>query len=312
MNHAVLLVALSTLAPAALAQDGQSAAKESESPVAPEAEARKVNVELSVSGFATSSTDFEGDNGNVQVSSVGAELGVDIPAGERGTLSLGFGTSWSFFDFGGDAGFGASEPWEDVVEYKVSARYSRRLNEQWGFFVGGFVGSSGEQDADFSKTIVGGGFGGVSYAASERFRIGLGLGAATQLEDDVYVIPVVNINWKITDKWLLSSDQQPRGGGMKLSYQMCEPATIYVAAGYLSKEFRLDEDGATPDGVGQESGFPVAIGTDWKVAPQVSIGLRAGVIFGHEFELDDSTGDELQQLDADATPFLSGTLKFSF
>jgi hypothetical protein len=299
------LVLASILAPVAFAQED---AKEAPA----EKPARQLEAELTIQGFAIGGADFDGDNGDVSVSNVGAELGVDIPAGERGTLSLSIGSTWSFYDFGGDAGFGASEPWEDVVQYTAGLRYSRKINDEWGWFTGGFVASSGEQDADFSATITGAGYAGASYAASEKFRIAFGLGYATRLEDDGYVIPIINFNWKLADRWTLSTDTQAQGAGIKLAYQACDSASIFLSGGYLFREYRLSEDGATPDGVGRDSGIPIAIGTDWTISPQVTFSVRGGMLFGREFELDDREGQELQELDADAAPFLTAALRFSF
>ena len=305
MKTPLVLVLASLIAPIAFAQEGTK-----EAPA--EQPARKIEAELTIQGFAVGGADFDGDNGDVGVSNAGAELSVDIPAGERGTLSLSLGSAWSFYDFGGDAGFGASEPWEDVVLYSTGARYSRKVNDEWGWFTGGFVASSGEQDADFSATITGGAYAGASYAPNAKFRIAFGLGYATRLEDDGYVIPIINFNWKLADRWTLSTDTEAQGAGIKLAYQACDSASIFLSGGYLFREYRLNEDGATPDGVGRDSGIPIAIGTDWSISSQVTLSIRGGMLFAREFELDDQEGQELQELDADAAPFLTAALRFSF
>lgn len=299
MKLTLSLIAVAGLALPSLAQEAEKAP-------------RKVEADLKLSGFATGGADFDGDNGDVQVSSVGADLGVDLPSGERGTTSLSIGSHWSFYDFGGDAGFGASEPWEDVVEYTAGARYSRKANDTWGWFLGGFAASSGETGSDFSESVTGGGYVGASYAASDKFRIAFGAGYATRLEDDGYFIPIVNFRWEMAEKWTLSSDTQPKSMGLKLSYQATESIALLAAGGYMFNEYRLDEDGATPDGVGRDSGVPLALGVEWTISDQVSLGVRAGMVMAREFELDDSAGNELQSIDADAAPFLSATLNFTF
>jgi hypothetical protein len=290
--------------------DVTSASGSSESAVPPAN--RKLTAELKIAGYATTAADFDGDNGDVQTSSVGANFEIGIPLAQRSTLTLGLGTEWSFYDFGGDSGFGASDPWDTISEYTASGRYSLQLDETWSWFLGGFAASSGEQGADFSETITGGGFTGFGYAPSREFFIAFGAGYATRLEDDGYVIPAIILRWQINDKWSLATDTETRGAGLQVSYQLTESLALTAAGGFLFKEFRLDEDGAVPSGVGIERGFPVALGARWKVSDQVTFNTRLGVILGREMKLEDDSGNELQELDVDTTPFLSANLTFTF
>lgn len=286
----------------------QSAGEESAVP----AKGRKLTAELKIAGYATASADFDGDNGDVQSSSVGADFELGIPIAQKSTLTLSVGSEWSFYDFGGDSGFGASDPWDTISDYSTSARFSYQMDETWSWFVGGFAASSGEQGADFSETITGGGFTGFGYAPSREFFIAFGAGYATRLEDDGYIIPAIILRWQINDKWSLATDTETRGAGLQVSYQLTESFALTAAGGFLFKEFRLDEDGAVPSGVGVEGGFPVALGARWKVSDQVTFNTRLGLILAREMKLEDDTGEELQELDVDTTPFLSANLTFNF
>jgi hypothetical protein len=64
---------------------------------------------------------------------------------------------------------------------------------------------TGEKEADFDNALTGGGFAGFFYRYGDRLTIGPGIGVLTQLEDSPRVIPILIINWKITDTLSLNT-----------------------------------------------------------------------------------------------------------
>ncbi|MFN9994118.1 MAG: DUF6268 family outer membrane beta-barrel protein [Phycisphaerales bacterium] len=277
-----------------------------------ENEDRKPEARVNFDAFTTSRADLDDGAGDVRTSGAGGSLSIDFPAGRRGTFTLGAGMDWMFYDFGGSAGFGASDPWNEIRTASFNTRYTRETSERWGWFVGGFGSASGEENADFGESMNYGGYVGGTYAPSRDFYIAFGAGYATRLEDESSFLPVINFNWKFHEKWNLGSDSRGRGGGIKLSHDLTETVTLFAAGGFRFNEFRLNEDGATPHGVGTDRAFPISFGAEWKPAKEIEIGIRAGVLVGREIELSDSEGVELNDADVDATPFLAAELKFRF
>ncbi len=293
----------------------QAASRSDAVPMVETAEKRKVTASLDLWGDATGESDFDDDNGTVQTSRVGADFEVGIPAGERSTVAISVGTAGLFYDFGGDEGFGASDPWDTVLEHTVGVGFAHRANEKWTFGARAFARSSGEQDADFGESLIFGGGGGFEYSFNENFSIGPGFVVISRLEDDVLVIPLVSFTWKISDKWSAGSrigTGSGLGAGAGVKYQACETVAVFAGAGYQTHRFRLDDEDIAPNGVGESTGFPVTAGVTWQAHPQVALSLRGGVVFGREFTLDDEDGDEIEELDADAAPFLGATLRFTF
>lgn len=277
-----------------------------------ETQERRPEARVSFDAFATSSADIENDAGEVSTSGGGGSLSIEFPAGQRGTLTVGTGVDWAIYDFDGDAGFGAADPWNEIRAVSFNTRYARKLDDTWGWFVGGFASASGEDNADFGESMMYGGFVGATYAASRDFYIAFGGGYATRLEDDGSFLPIINFNWRFADDWTLGSDTKVRGGGVKLAFSPTETVEIFTAAGFRFNEFRLNEDGPTPDGVGADRSFPISIGAQWTPAREVSLGARVGVLAGRQMELSDREGVELADVDVDATPFITAELTFRF
>ncbi len=308
---------LTLLALLAVAQPETTSTAET-SPVAEtvaESGARPVRASLRLWGDATAEADFDGDNGSVQSSRAGADFEVGIPIGERSQLAIAAGTTGLFFDFGGDEGFGAGDPWDTVLEHTLGVGFSTRANEKWSYGGRAFVRSSGERGADFSDTMMFGVGGGFEYTFSEKFSAGPGFLVMSQLEDDVLVLPLVTFSWKISERWSAGTrvgTGSGLGAGGGVQYQATDSLAVFGGVGYQSHRFRLDEDGATPDGVGEVTGVPVTLGFTWTASPQVSLSARGGWMFAQEYTLDDEDGDELREIDADSAPFLGATLHFSF
>lgn len=315
------LLALAQPDPAAANTQPVADAANTTANAAPAAEAvqasgkRPVKATLDLWGDATGESDFDGDNGTVQTSRLGADFEVAIPIRERSQLTVLAGTSALFYDFGGDSGFGAADPWDTVLEHTVGIGFSTQATDKWSYGVRGFVRSSGEQDADFSDSVIYGIGGGAEYQFNDKFRAGPGIAVITQLEDDPLIIPIITFAWEIADRWSASTRIGTGSGigfGAGISYEATETLSILAGGGYQSHRFRLDDQDIAPEGVGESTGFPLLLGVKWQAHPQVSFTVRGGMVFAREFSLDDQDGDEIQEVDADSTPILGATLHFDF
>ncbi len=274
--------------------------------------------EFRVYGLHALSSDLD-NGGDVSLTRVGANLGVDIPISDRRSLGFEFGVRTDLYDFGADSltpptlpPFAADDPWESIYTYEVGVSWRDQIDEQWGYNVGLFASSSGESDADFGESIEGGGFIGVSYVSSPSLILGVGIGLSTSLEDEVRVLPIPFIRWQIDEQWLLTSDRTANLGGIALTYQATDTLRIGGLVGFDTNSFRLGEDANVPNGVGRQSFIPVALLVTWDATPQLSITAAAGVAFGQEYTLDNAEGDPIIKDDAESAGVfsLSATLRF--
>lgn len=294
---------------------GDAASTSGKPASAPGDESRPWRATFSLEGNYGFKSDLKDSPGEVGISSVRAELGIAIPIAKNGELGLSFASEATVFSFDGATGFvtGFNEPWDDVITHDLSARYSHTFHEKWRGFGGIGVTSSGEGGAEFSDTIDVGGFGGVAYTFSPKLTIGGGVLVATQLEDDVRVLPLLNIFYIPADDWLISTANiGGRGFGVSVAYSPCESIRLALQAGFRSMDFRLDDDGALPNGVGRERTIAVQFKADWKIDPQFSIYGLVGVGVDRELTLDDPQGNRIFRSDADPAPYVGAGLEWKF
>lgn len=249
--------------------------------------------------------------GDATVSRARAGLTVGIPAGERGQMSLGYDYEISGYDFDGATAIipGAADPWDVVHTHSLSATYFRRASRRWFWLVGGNVSWSAEEHADFGDAATYGGFGAAQFAVTEKLLVGLGVGARSRIEDSVVVYPVILLDWTVSERFKVSNEGRP---GLTLSYVPDETLSFDLTGTYEFRDFRLDDGGPLPDGVGSDSRMPISLGVTWTPRPMFTFGARAGVYFFQEFEAMDSNGFTVGSDDADAAPFfaLEGRIRF--
>jgi hypothetical protein len=303
---------------AALAQPGspreqarEAGEQAQELPAAPEAPAeRPITFSFRVGGDLgfDAGVDTGGD-----LTATRARVGatVNIPAGQRGLVSIGYDYELSNYDFTGATGVipGTSDPWGTIHAHGLSATYARRASLRWSWLVGGNLAWSAEEGADLGEGFTGGGFGAAQFAVTEKLIIGVGVGARSRLDDSAMVYPVILMDWSFAEKWKLSNEGRP---GLTLSYVPNEQWSLDVTGGYEFRDFRLDDSGPLPGGVGTDSRLPLSVGVTWTPRPMFTFSARVGVHLLTEIEAKDSAGNTVGESDVDPAPFLGleGRVRF--
>lgn len=259
-------------------------------------------------GLAAGIVDQPGD---VSTSRLGAELGVDIPLGARSQLTLGFDYEYSRYEFSNTAGSiaGTSSPWRDINRETFRARFGTQQTMRLSWLVGGSVGFSAENGANFGDAIVGNLYGGVNYYLSEHFKIGGALVVYERLERSPLVLPLPSMDWEIDEQWRLTNAGKP---GLTLFFTPEPQWTFSVGAWYESRNFRLAEHGPFPNGVGRESCVPVEAGVTFRPSHNISATAGIGVHLLQNYQVDDSSGDNLADFDQNAAAYLKLALEWKF
>lgn len=271
--------------------------------------ARDLRISLRGEGEVGMSSDFKAGEGDIQVSRVRADLGVGVPIGDRSNIDISFDNEWSFYDFSEPNAFGAQSPWDDVWERGLRIMFSTQETERLAWYLGADITASGEYGADFGDSLTYGGIGGVRYAFSDSFTAGLGVFVRSRLEDDALFIPAFAFLWNISDQWSLSSQN---GLTLKLSYKATEALNLFLEGGYESREFRLDDEGIAPDGIGKDRRVPIALGAQYRFSPAVSLTGKAGAYAWQRYRLDDEEGAKIAEYEADPAAFFTLELRVTF
>lgn len=321
---ALLSIAIGGLAQPVLAQpDGGEPAGAADRALTEDAqapaEARSgpdlVSFELSLSPSHSFSADFDDVGGDVSVTRLGARFGARFVLPPKSSVSLSFGTQHAWYDFGGSPTLvpGVSDPFDHITHYDVDLSYATSIDDEWSLFVGGNVSSGMEDGADFGESLTFGGVVGVRYKVSDSLSIGLAVAAASRLEDEVRVIPLPTIDWQIDERWRLGSwNIGYQAAGYALTYKASDALTYGVAGGFHAREFRLDEDGPIPGGVGREQRIPVGFVMSWTPEPQFEISGFAGAEFATEFEVLSSGGSSLGEDQTDPSLMIGVTGRIRF
>lgn len=294
---------------ARLAPPGESSAtvQDSASDV-PGASASRSPLSFAIAGNAqwVFATDLDGSEGEVSIARAGADVTAIFAFSRTDRVILSVGEEFSFYDFSdSDILPSGEDPIDDASDTSINLTYTTKVRDRWGLTTTAGVRFSAESGADFEDALSGSGLVIATYDFSDRLTVGGGVLARTRLEEDLLVIPIATINWKINDRWTLSNTGGSAGVRLVLAYKHSDAWTFTGDVGFEGREFRLDEDGPIPGGVARDTRLPIALGARYNPLPKVTFSLRAGVHLLQEIEFDDSDGDEISEDDLDPTGFIS-------
>lgn len=215
------------------------------------------------------------------------------------------------YDFSG-LGF---DPWEEVHVFSLRPSFRISISDEISLLVGPIFEFSGETSADFGDSLTGGGLFGVGYRFSPDLHLTLGLIVSSEIEDDVYLQPLVMVNWKITDQLKLLVDADgPRGGLARLAYTPFEDWTVSLGGGFRRERFRLNHDRPTirRDGVGQEEAAVLFGSVAYAFTEKISLEGYVGGTLDGEFKLDNKRGHRIDKEDYDDAVYGGFRLKVGF
>ena len=249
--------------------------------------------------------------GKVSVGRAFFGVGVSVPVGAGTAIGLSAGggaTDYTFSD-------GAQPLWSDIRDARVSLPIRFGLGETTRAIIIPSLRWSAETDADLEDGQTEGVIAAVYWKLSDSLTIGPGLGVFSELTDDTDWFPFLAIDWAITDRWSLSTGQgvgATQGPGLALSYQTTDALSLGVAARYESTQFRLDDGGIAPGGIGESRSVPVVLTLDWRPNPGIGVSAFAGVETGAELTLRDSDGSTVSQSDVDPAAILGAQVIVRF
>lgn len=233
----------------------------------------------------------------------------------RNSVGLSLGYSYNGYDFSGSEGLGNLAPWDDIHTLSVGMPMRLGVNDQWTAFMIPSIRSTGESGADFDQTLTGGLLGGASYRVNDRLTVGPGIGIFSQLEDSATVIPILIVDWKISNVLSLNTGGglgATLGPGLVLNYTPNEMWQFGVGGRYEKLRFRLDESGSVSSGVGEDASFPLFVSARYTASPKINISCVGGIELGGELSVEDEDGEELVEESYDPGMFLGLTFNGRF
>ncbi len=215
--------------------------------------------------------DFDQADGSIAVlhHDVSGTLVIALPP--RGRLNLAVSRDWHRYrirDTGVIDGL-----LDEAYSIQFAAVYMGRLTDEWGLFALASVGSSYEQGASRSDgqaeaaTVL------FQYQWTDNLQVGLGGFVSSRMDESYLIIPGATINWDITDRWNFRTMR-----GLHLSYAFDPQRHWRIALNneYISRYFRLREDGPGAGGVFRSRGIVSTLALLYQPNPGIMMGAEVG------------------------------------
>jgi len=265
---------------------------------------------------ATGRFQFDADvdaGGEFSLNSYAFDLGLRAICTDEFSIGLNVGYTVDDYDFGGSAGIGAIDPWDDIHTLEVRLDFTCRLNDDWTLFAGPIAVFARESGAEFDESDSYGGFFGASYRASSEVTVGAGLGVMDRLEDDdPRIFPIIILDWRLTPEWRLTSTSEAMMAGIEAVCTLDETMEAGLGVGYAFSRFRLDDRDIAPDGIGENTALVVQARFSIFPDPDFRISAVAGVFFDGELEIEDEDGMRLFKDDYDPAYYVGGRISVTF
>lgn len=269
------------------------------------------------SASASSAHQFKSDidgGGDVSITHYGVGLSGSIPLAD----GLGLRTSLSYdreeYNFSDRNAFLMTDPWTQIDRIGLSMRLRYTLTPQWTIDAGPVVQYAGETGSRFDDSLMYGGIITAVYMANPTFSIGLGAGVFSRFQE-TKIFPSLIVSWEINDRLRLGNGF-PLGligpAGLELSYKFADNGEVAIGGGYRSSRFRLDQNGPTRGGIGENRSWPVYARITRKLGSVIHIDLYGGADFKGEMRLQDTHGHDIRSIDYNTAPILGLNIRASF
>ncbi|MGL5017829.1 MAG: DUF6268 family outer membrane beta-barrel protein [Luteolibacter sp.] len=253
------------------------------------------------------------NGGDVAVTSAGARFDLGHSLGEGRSIGWGLAYKADFFSFEGDTGLGALDPWDTINTLALNGSYVTPFGDDWNFRVAPSISASGESSASVSDSMTYGGVFAFTRRFSETLTMGFGAGVFTGLEDTMG-FPIIAIRWNFAPGWTLQNPLHPGPAGpagLEVAYAT-DTWEFGVGAAFRSYRFRLADDAAVSEGIGEYTSVPFFIRASRPLTENIKLNLFGGVLFGGSIELEDSDGSGVTDSDFDPAPMLAFSLSGRF
>ncbi len=262
-------------------------------------------------GRLTFRANLRSSPGDVQIWNAGSGASIRFPVGEQWRLNFRVHGEYSNYDFSGATALvpGAADPFDDLYEAGIGVVAHRALSGPWSLTLGAYIRSAGEPGAEFGDTLWGGGFAGIGYRFNESFRLTLGGGFTSRLEDNAEFVPFIAFTWQITERLRLET----QGFDLVLTWEPRTWLDVYAHGSWEYRQFRLDDDrAALPGGVIRDNRFPVGAGVAFKPFDGLRIAVEGGAIVYQEFDVLSSSGNQITDVETEAAAYIMLRIEYQF
>lgn len=249
--------------------------------------------------------------GRATVYRAGGDVVVGIRLTEELRLNLNNTGEASWYRFSGATGLipGTGDPLRHAYRADFGPSLFWRLDQDWSVFFGGSVEFTAEEDIFRSNAVRWGGLAGARYRFSDDFALSFGINVSTRLEASLQYIPIVGVEWKISDRLRFDT----RGPGGALTYTLTDEWSLALKGEYQRREFRLAQNRALlANGVLRDTVVPVTLELAWKPAAWARLAIEGGAVVYQTYSVRDNNGVKIGDERSDATGYLGVSASIRF
>lgn len=206
------------------------------------------------------------------------------------------------------------EPWNNIDSYRAGVFARWALNEDWTLFVSPSLKSYVETGAKLDDGLTGSFFGGAGYRFSDSLFLGPAIGVFGRVEDDPMVIPILLVNWDITDRLNFGTGggfAATAGPGLGFTYEVTKQFKVALLGRYESFRFRLSPGNTVENGVGEDESVSVVGTLTYELYRGTYISGLIGSKFGGDITVNGATGQEIAAKEYDSAAVFGLLVGFS-
>jgi outer membrane scaffolding protein for murein synthesis (MipA/OmpV family) len=241
--------------------------------------------------------------------------GVDYAFSRRNSIGISVGGGQSDYEFTDETDFGGGIPWGKIDDTRVSLNGRFGFGETGTIFIIPTLRFNGEKDASSSDSRTWGVFAAATWRLKENLTIGPGIGIFSRLESSTKFFPILAIDWDINDRWNLSTGRglaSSQGPGLTLSYELNDDWSFGLSGRYENQEFRLDDEGPAPGGVGRDKSIPMVFSANLTPNKKLNFSVFAGLEFAGQLKLKDALDEVVEESDYDPALLFGATFEIRF
>jgi len=266
-------------------------------------------------GVHQSEADMKDSSGGFARDAWFARAAVDYAWSQRDSVGLSVGGGAYIYDFNDQSGFGGGEPWHKVNDTRLTFSGRFGLGNRGQMFIVPTLRFNGESGASASDSRTWGVYAAAAWQVRENLTIGPGFGVFSRLEHSARFFPILAIDWGIGERWNLSTGRglaASQGPGLTLSYKLNEDWSLGLTGRFENVEFRLDDKGPAPGGVGRDRSMPIVFSARLKPNDRLNLNVFTGLAVNGELKLRNAAGDTVEETDYDPAMVFGAAFDYSF
>jgi hypothetical protein len=264
-----------------------------------------MKVTLDINGSASNAAEIKNSSGNemeIRKGSVNATF--VSPVGEKSVLIASIGSSRTDYDFKRPEGL-----WNDVNSHDASLFVETRLDDRWNLLGLALLSSSYEDDLKFGDGLVWGGGVAARYKSSDTLSYVFGVAYIKGFLGRELVIPLVGVEWMITERLKLDGIM-----GLELSYDLLGDQSGWLSVGldYVIEDFQIAND---PISGAERSirpdGFGLYVSYTQYITDNLALSASLSTVGEQEFETR-SGGDKVSSFKAESSLLAGLGVQYTF